>query len=170
MSHRFQPVRLRLRQSRVERFADKTSLEPPQKLLDRTLLRLPKSGLWFNRTGRKIWGKRRPRATGINYRFTCYPGFPPATCRLPSRLSRQRPHLAGCRAYQWLLNYPPGCPTLPYGKILPGFRMWLGSKAALMRRITSIWASSSARGRYLRRVTPIPCSPVIIPPSDRVSR
>ncbi len=58
----------------------------------------------------------------------------------------------------------------PYGKILPGFRMRSGSKAARIWRMSSIWASSSASDRYRRRVAPIPCSPVIVPPSDSDSR
>ncbi|MEA2610233.1 MAG: hypothetical protein QOJ75_2476, partial [Chloroflexota bacterium] len=52
----------------------------------------------------------------------------------------------------------------------PGFRMPRGSRAVLIARITRTasgprWISSQSR-----RATPIPCSPVTVPPSSRAAR
>ena len=136
-----------------------------------------------------------PMAMMPRYSYPQYtPGMPIAGSRSgrarPSRNSPQYRHLI---AASWICSpqkgqafmdtsletQVKGSPATPapssqglgaYGKILPGFRMPLGSNTRLIWRINSIWALSSAIGRYRRRVTPMPCSPVMVPPSERARR
>ena len=88
---------------------------------------------------------------------------------------REAPALAGASFYLGLRDAGTQSTGIDqcmasHGKILPGLRMRFGSNASRICLISAIWASSSASDRYLLRVAPIPCSPVIAPPNDSDSR
>src|SRR5689334_13791353 len=57
----------------------------------------------------------------------------------------------------------------PVGKTFPGFMIPSGSKTALRRRWRAISAAPSSSPSHGTLTVPTPCSPVIVPPSERPS-
>jgi hypothetical protein len=54
-------------------------------------------------------------------------------------------------------------PGVLYSRTLEGFRIFCGSRASLMARITRTLPLPSSVSRYCRFPFPIPCSPVQVP-------
>ena len=69
-----------------------------------------------------------------------------------------------------LVYLDPPFNSTRYQTTRPGLRRPNGSSAALIERITATASAPRCSTRKERRVAPIPCSPVTVPPSLMASR
>ena len=93
--------------------------------------------------------------------------FRPAFVRSTANYGGQAFVILASQAWVGTGAYPCGLPTATNhtSNIFPGFRMLFGSRARFIFLISSSSASLDTSFMYCFRLEPMPCSPLIVPPS-----